>query len=184
MQGMAAAATNRIREWRRARGVSLERLAELAGVSPSYLNRMETGERNVSIKRLSPISRALDVPVGDLVTADNVPLVGWIGDGGRVEFLDGIQSSDKTVAIEVRGDALGAIFDGWNVLFDNVRGAPSEDLLDCVCVVGLADGRVLVRQVQRGQIAGCYNLRSSAEPPIYDALVAWAARVKELTPRP
>lgn len=182
---MIAIATNRIREWRHRRGVSLERLAQLVGVSPSYLNRMETGDRNVSVSRLSPISRALDVPVSELVNDNGTLLVGWIGTGGRVEFFDDSrgQGDGRTVAIEVRDNALGAMFDGWHVLFDNVRSAPSEDAIDCVCVVGLADGRVLVRQLKPGQIEGRYNLLSGIESPIYDAAVQWAARVRRLVPQ-
>jgi len=58
---------NKIREIRKAKGVTLEELAELTGISPSYLSRMEGGKRNVSIQNLSLVAAALKVQARDLV---------------------------------------------------------------------------------------------------------------------
>lgn len=81
--GFAMKAPNRIREWREARDFTLEGLAEAAGFSPSYMSRMESGVRNVSIKNLLKIASALDVSVRDLVP--NAPiqadLVGYVAAG-------------------------------------------------------------------------------------------------------
>lgn len=61
---------NRIREWREARRITLEELSERSGISVSYLSRMESGHRNVSLKNLAKIAEALQVPERDLVPAD------------------------------------------------------------------------------------------------------------------
>ena len=51
-------APNRIAEIRKAKDVKIEDLAEKTGLSVSYLSRMATGGRNVSIKNLEKIATA------------------------------------------------------------------------------------------------------------------------------
>jgi transcriptional regulator with XRE-family HTH domain len=58
---------NRIREWRKSKGRTLEQLADESGLSVSYLSRMESGERNVSLRNLEQIAGALKVAPSDLV---------------------------------------------------------------------------------------------------------------------
>jgi len=50
-----------IRRIRREKGVSQEKLAELASLHRTYLGGVERGERNVSLMNLIRISRALSV---------------------------------------------------------------------------------------------------------------------------
>jgi len=52
----------------------------------------------------------------------------------------------------MRGESLGALFDRWLVYYDDIRDPPTTDLLHALCVVGLADGRILVKQLKPGQI--------------------------------
>jgi hypothetical protein len=47
-------------------------------------------------------------------------------------------------------------------------------------VVGLHDGRILVKQIQRARKEGQFNLISATEKPITDVEVDWAARVKTI----
>lgn len=188
---------NRIREWRDRRALTLEQLADLAHISPSYLQRMETGGRNVSLKNLARLALALNVSQNDLVIGSGskrVPIVGYVGAGaetllfsegqgpfGYVEAPDG--STEKTVAVEIRGTSLGELFDQWLVFYDDVHDPPTPSLIGQLCIVGLPDGRVLVKKLQRGQLEGRFNLLSNTEPPIYDVKIVWAAKVKAMTPR-
>lgn len=64
---------NRIRELRKAKGLSLERLAELSEVSISYLGRIETGERRMNSDSLAAIAKALGVPPAALILPDSQP---------------------------------------------------------------------------------------------------------------
>ncbi len=43
-----------------------ERLAELAGIHPTYLGSVERGERNVGINNIEKIAKALDCRVAQL----------------------------------------------------------------------------------------------------------------------
>lgn len=93
-------------------------------------------------------------------------------------------ATEKTVALEIRGDSLGRLMNGWLLFYDDVRTPVTDDLIGKMCVVGLADGRVLVKEMQRGHLKGRFTLHSNiGEPPIYDAEVNWAARVKDMRPR-
>lgn len=187
---------NRIREWRDARGLTLEALADAAGVSPGYLSRMETGGRNVSLKNLAKLAAALGVSERDLVGADGaqVALVGFVSAGSdAVLFAEGQGpfgqvaapdwASARTVAVEVRGNSLGPLFNGWRIFYDDRRDPPTEDLIGAICVIGLDDGRIVVKRLAPGQLPKRFNLLSNTEPPIYDARIAWAARVREMRPK-
>jgi hypothetical protein len=58
----------------------------------------------------------------------------------------------------------------------------TPDLIGQLCVVGLADRRTLVKQVQRGSDLGLYSLHS-AEKPIADVTIEWAATVDSISRR-
>lgn len=123
-----------------------------------------------------------------------VPIVGYVGAGaeaayfangqGPLEFVEGPEGTNETtVAVEIRGASLGALFDRWLVLYDEVRRPITSDLVGQLCVVGLSDERVLVKKLARGQIKGRYTLLSNTEPPIYDQTIEWAAKVKHMMPK-
>ena len=55
-----------VRIWREHRGLTGHKLAKEAGVSPSYLHAIETGEKPGSAKTLKALAGALRVDLGDL----------------------------------------------------------------------------------------------------------------------
>ena len=57
----------RIREARKSKGISQERLAEMAGIDRSYMGNIERGEKNITLKKAYEICDALDVEIKDLV---------------------------------------------------------------------------------------------------------------------
>jgi transcriptional regulator with XRE-family HTH domain len=56
----------RVRELRLARGLSQERLAELAGLHRTYVSSLERGRRNVGLDNILDLAAALDVPAARL----------------------------------------------------------------------------------------------------------------------
>jgi hypothetical protein len=132
-------------------------------------------------------------PTGeDEPPAPKIPVVGYVGAGSTAHFYDVPQSdldevsapersAEETVAVEIRGDSLGSFFNRWLVFYDNVRRSITPDLIGQLCVVGLADGRVLIKQVQRGSAEGLFNLLSATEKPIADVTIEWAARVNSIS---
>jgi hypothetical protein len=149
------------------------------GVSPEYLltgrEPFPTGE-------------------SDIPPTPKTRVVGYVGAGAEAHLYEVAQgdldevdvphgSNEATVAVEIRGDSLGSFLNRWLVFYDDVRQPVTPDLIGELCVVGLEDGRVLVKQVQRGRTEGLFNLISSAEKPILDVAVAWAARVNSISRR-
>jgi transcriptional regulator with XRE-family HTH domain len=55
---------------RLARGLSQERLAELAGLHRTYISSLERGQRNVSLDNIHALADALAVRPADLFAED------------------------------------------------------------------------------------------------------------------
>jgi len=132
--------------------------------------------------------------VGQEPPPPKVPVVGYVGAGSSAHFYDVAQSdldevfgppgaAEKMSALEVRGDSLGPYFNRWYVFYDDVRSAMNSDLIGHLCVIGFSDGRVVVKQVQRGSAEGLYHLHSATEKPIADVSIEWAAKVNSVSRR-
>jgi transcriptional regulator with XRE-family HTH domain len=186
---------NNLKKLRTLRNLTHEEAAERMGVSRGQFIKLERGERRLTADYIARAAQAFAVSESDVFTERRtVPLVGYVGAGAlahlfsegqgpfdEVEAPDG--STDSTVAVEIRGESLGALFEQWLVFYDDVRDPPGRDLIGKLCVVGLADGRILIKKLVLGQLPGHFTLLSNIEPPMYDVLVDWAARVKNMMPR-
>ena len=56
----------KIKELRKLKGLSQEKLANLAEIDRTYLPTIEKGERNVSIEVVERLAKALDIKIKDL----------------------------------------------------------------------------------------------------------------------
>jgi DNA-binding XRE family transcriptional regulator len=61
-----------IKAWRKYRQLTIQALADKAGISKAFLSQIEGGKRTGTIKVLSALARALDVPV-DLLRNESGP---------------------------------------------------------------------------------------------------------------
>ena len=57
----------RIREWRTRRGLTQEELAHRSELDYSYVNQIENGKRNPSLRAIDRLARALGVTANDLI---------------------------------------------------------------------------------------------------------------------
>lgn len=57
----------RLRELRLERGLSQEKLGELAGLDRTYISSAEAGRRNVSLKTIYKLAEALGVEASELL---------------------------------------------------------------------------------------------------------------------
>lgn len=181
--------------YRKRAGLSQSRLADLAGTSQPQIQRLEKGTRGLSRKWATKIAPHVKAIPEELMFGDRtVPIVGIVAAGeahygaeggdlhlGRARMPRG--GTEETVAVEVRGDSIGVVFDGWLIYYDQRKEPPTDDMLGALCVVGLQSGQVLVKTLMRGRVAGHYDLFSgSGGFPLTDQLVVWAAKVAAIMP--
>jgi hypothetical protein len=121
-------------------------------------------------------------------------IIGYVGAAAQAhlyavapEDLEEVEVSslatESTVALEIRGNSMGFFYTHWLILYDDLRQPATPDLIGKLCVVGLADGRVLVKQLQQGGADGRFDLISQTGPPIRNAGIVWAAIVKGIIQR-
>jgi len=190
---------NRLREIRKARGLSLEQLAELTGKSISSLQRWETGVYRLRVDDTRVLARALDCEpeeISALVAPVTVAVVGRVGAGARVFPIDDFAPGQglyrvrcpsgmdpaSTVAVEVVGSSMyPEIDEGWLLFYTRDHEHAVDEILGRRCVVKVAeDGPTLVKRVVRGPTAGRFNLLSANAPPMEDVALDWAAPVRAM----
>jgi transcriptional regulator with XRE-family HTH domain len=86
---LASLLARSVREHRESRGLSLSALAERAGISKGSLSNIEAGLANPSLEVLGSIARALNIPVGMLLNADDLPILTLVRhDDGQIVISD------------------------------------------------------------------------------------------------
>ena len=66
MSDIAKTVGKRLRSYRQAQSLSQERLAEMAGLHPTYIGQVERGEKNLTIESLEKITSALQVSMSSV----------------------------------------------------------------------------------------------------------------------
>ena len=67
MNGLYKQLGKKVKEARAKTGFTQEELAKKAGLHRTYIAGIETGRRNISVKNLEKIAKALDVKTSDLL---------------------------------------------------------------------------------------------------------------------
>lgn len=190
---------NALKKLRESKGLSQTALATAMGTTRSQYVKLERGERRLSQDWIERAATALGVSPAAILGSrnDTVPLVGVIGAGGTIYPIDdheqgaGLEEVEvppgagpSTVAAEVRGDSMpGIAEEGWFIYWDERQSAPDDRHIGKLCVVGLNDGRVLVKKIYRSKAPGLFTLFSTGADPIMDVVIEWAAKVSFIKPR-
>ncbi len=66
MSDIAKIIGQRIRNYRTQKGLSQEKLAELAGCHPTYIGQLERGEKNATLESVERIASAMDISLSEL----------------------------------------------------------------------------------------------------------------------
>jgi phage repressor protein C with HTH and peptisase S24 domain len=120
-----------------------------------------------------------------------VPVVAHVGAGGEIVYLDdhakggGLEEIDappgcppKAVACLVRGNSMMSRYpEGRVIIYWHMHTDPSA-VIGEDCVVRLADGRTLLKQVMPGARRGRWTLVSTDAPIMQDVEIEWAAPVE------
>jgi transcriptional regulator with XRE-family HTH domain len=85
--GMRAVLAGNLRTLRGARGITLSELARRSGIAKATLSQLEAGGGNPTIETLFALSRALSVPVSELVSEEQSDLVTLVraGEGTPID---------------------------------------------------------------------------------------------------
>lgn len=186
---------NRLKTLRESKAWSHQTAAEMMGVSRSHFIKLERGERRLNSHTLDLAAAAFGVSPSDILAVETVPIVGKVRAGDSVEHIDqdghgGLgeapapeNAQTNTVAVEIDGDSLGPAFNGWYLYYDAIESEPTPGMLHRLCVVGLPDGRVMVKTLRPGTAPGLFNLEPQFGTTLFDQPLAWAARVTSMIPK-
>lgn len=185
-----------IRDARKRKGLSQEKLGVLADSGRSTIVKLEDGTLPVTeawAKRLAP---HLGVRPDQLWEGPQIPVVGYVGAGARVYNYDDMLDAGDTIArppmtqgdllaVQVKGDSMLPLAEeGWHIVYTAEATVDENSVLNRVCVVQLEmDESMLVKRVLRGSRPYHYHLASLNAPLIEDVQLRWAAVVKAIVPR-
>lgn len=158
------------------------------------INNMISGFRKISADELLAIAEITGVPAPNSRQPFMAPVLGKVSAGAVMHLAEDAQgpfdeveapegSPETTVAAIIEGDSLGPHFNGWLVFWDQQPRPPGPEMNNKICVVGLDDGRIMIKRLARGSVPGTWTLLSQFEPPIYDANVKWATLVASMKQR-
>lgn len=200
---------DRVESRLRALGLTANGASKAAGLSGDAIRNLrraaKDGERaGVSTRTINALAPVLKTNVDWLLngtgdpdesdTSDFVPVVGYVGAGSVATLFSAGQgpfdeveapadSTASTVGLGIRGASLGPAFDEGVVFYDDVRSPVTPDLHGRLCVVGLPDGRVLVKLLRSAGDGTFHLFSNTIEEPMLNEEVEWAARVKDVRPR-
>jgi transcriptional regulator with XRE-family HTH domain len=139
--------------------------------------------RSEDVSAALPVARSKMVKLKGYVGAGSHAHFYAVADEDYEEVAAPMGANEKTIAVEIRGKSLGPLLSNWLVFYDDVRSPVTSDLVGQLCVVGLSDGRVLVKEIQRNGRGGYKLLSNTSELPIDNVDIEWAAKVTEMRPR-
>jgi phage repressor protein C with HTH and peptisase S24 domain len=171
--------------------------AELArelgyGDDRSKVNKMVNGTRAINGTELLEIARITGYPPPERSGKTKIRKaysVGYIGAGAEiipfddhavgagfeeVEIPPGVP--DNAVVVIVRGDSMYPRYKDGEKLFYLKQERDPVELVGLECVVKLEDGRIYVKDLEKGQ-GGLFDLISHNAPPLRGQSVEWAAPV-------
>lgn len=168
-------------------GKTQKGLAEHLGIAHPQITSLLKGTRQVKVSEIPAMAAYLDMPP----PARRFPLLGDVGAGGVVvetewpgepEMVDGPEDAPVgTVAVNIMGDSLGPNFEGWRAFYANRKDPFDDRWIGHLCVVGTADGRVLIKWVRLGSHG--FNLISGTGHIEENVSLMWAAKVIDIKPR-
>jgi transcriptional regulator with XRE-family HTH domain len=121
-KNIAERLANRLRNARKSKGLSLEAMAKLSGVSRSMLSQIERGESSPTVATLWSLTRALQVDFAGLLDDDTVdstikeilrapktPTIDSQGEGCRIRILSPPEQAGTIEVYEIQFAANGIL---------------------------------------------------------------------------
>ncbi|MGD8326729.1 MAG: helix-turn-helix transcriptional regulator [Sphingomonadales bacterium] len=179
---------SRIREIRKAKGLTLAEVAERIKPEPSTaqtIGRLETGMRTLSVEWLNRIAKALEVEPSELITLPqqaDCPIMGEILADGFIhpiptEMVDLRLAAKDPLAIRV-SEVYDDFIPGDIIIFDRVAGDALYLLDGQDCLIETADGLSCFGRLLM-EPEGSVNIATSRpEAKVYrDLRPVWGAKM-------
>lgn len=185
---------NRIKEFRKAKKLTQQQLADILGIHLTNLNRMENGRSAPDLTRLQQVADALDTTPNELIVPEDegsrfkVKVGGYIGAGARIypvsdfgigEALEEVELDlplpAGTVAAIVRGDSMMPVFEDGDLIGYFRDSTDPMTVLNRTCIVQVTDGPIYIKTLKRGSERGLFTLSSFNATDIEDVAIDWAA---------
>jgi len=97
---------NRIGILRVEKGLSLTDLARLAGTTKAQIQKLERGERRLSLQWMSRLARALDVKMSDLLPQDTVACQHGAEEREILAIVSQLPAEDRVALVRIANDLL------------------------------------------------------------------------------
>lgn len=147
-------------------GITVQRVADKAGISRSYLNQLKDGKNGKRLNSdiIERLAKALDCDPLAIFSeeAPQVPVVGCVGagdvvfiipDNSVIEYVDmpPMMRHGKTlVAVRVKGDSMKPYIPEGSLLFyENENPQFFDGFLGKMCIVITEDGKAYVKVLER-----------------------------------
>ena len=177
------AVKNRVKEFRNRRGLTLEQLAELTGLSPGQISKIENNKRGWSRESLESLADALGVKVSELIDASDawqrVPVFGVVNDGGVVHPSDKGKGKNglrfrapmafgDLLALSVPTDSLYPRYMRGTAIFCTKDHVDPSECIGRECLVQLDHGVSMIRIVHPGSAKNKFNLTTHNAAPMFN----------------
>jgi transcriptional regulator with XRE-family HTH domain len=113
---------NRIGILRVEKGLSLTDLARLAGTTKAQIQKLERGDRRLSLQWMSRLARALDVKMSDLLPEDTVSCQHGPEEREILDIVSQLPVEDRVALVRIANDLL-VTFRRW----EKQQGKPEMD---------------------------------------------------------
>ena len=97
---------NRIGILRVEKGLSLTDLARLAGTTKAQIQKLERGDRRLSLQWMSRLARALDVKMSDLLPQDTVACQHGAEEREILAIVSQLPAEDRVALVRIANDLL------------------------------------------------------------------------------
>lgn len=193
---------HRLRKARIDAGFStIKSAAEAKGFHKQNLADHEAGRRGISPENAALYARAFKVSaewilLGVKSESQTIPVVGYVGAGGSVGYLDsypkggGLDRIEAppgcppgAVAAVVKGDSMYPVYNDMDTIVWAERRTDIYNFIGKRCVVWTGDERVLVKTLAAGSTPQTFTLISFNAPTESDVVIEYCARIIWIKPK-
>jgi transcriptional regulator with XRE-family HTH domain len=100
---------NRISVLRHAKGLSLSNLAEAVGTTKAQIQKLERGDRRLSLDWMDKVARALGVKMSDLLPSEEVACQHDAAEAAILGIISHLPESDKAILVQMASRLLDSV---------------------------------------------------------------------------